>query len=77
MGRLGMKERQMARNITLQIATEDSDGRIAFAPVGESYTTRKQAMTAAKRLAGKGAKYWGDGLSVRYAGDAGTVYLCE
>ena len=73
----GMRERQMARNITLQIATEDSKGRIAFAPVGGTYTTREQAMTAAKRLSGKNAKYCGDGLSVRYAGDAGTVYLCE
>jgi len=34
-------------------------------------------MNAAKKLAGKGASYWGDALSVRYAGAAGTVYLCE
>lgn len=65
------------KQITLQLANEDEAGRITFSPVGETYGTREKAMNAAKRLAGRGAKYWGDGLSIRYAGPNGTVYVCE
>jgi len=61
--------------IQLQIATE-VEGMVHFEPVGGVYTSREKAMNAAKKLAGKGAIYWGDGLSVRYSGAAGTVYLC-
>lgn len=64
------------KEITLQIAT-NVDGKLNFKPIGEVYSSRKQAMDAAKKLAGKGAHYWGDGLSVRYAGAAGTVYVVE
>lgn len=61
---------------TLQLATQASAGApVTFAPLGDAYSTRKNAMVAAKRLAGKGAHYWGDGLSIRYAGDHGTVYV--
>ena len=64
------------KEITLQIATE-VDGKVHFEPIGGVYASREKAMNAAKKLAGKGASYWGDALSVRYAGAAGTVYLCE
>ena len=64
------------KEITLQIATEIA-GKVHFAPVGEVYASREKAMNAAKRLAGKGAYYCGDAASIRYAGAAGTVYLCE
>ena len=61
---------------TLHLATQASAGApVTFAPRGDSYSTRERAMVAAKRLAGKGAHYWGDGLNVRYAGDQGTVYV--
>ena len=72
-----MTNRSTKLSLTLQIATEDAQGRIAFAPIGTEYSTWGKAMNAAKRFAGKGAKYWGDGLSVRYAGANGTVYVCK
>lgn len=61
---------------TLQICTRTDDEKLTFAPIGGVYTSRGKAMAAAKRFAGKGARYTGDGLSVRYTGDVGTVYLC-
>lgn len=67
----------MDKKITLQIATTDEQDRVSFAPLAGVYGTRKQAMTAAKKAAGRGAKYTGDGLSVRYSGPAGTVYVVE
>lgn len=65
------------KEITLQILTEDAQGRVTFARIGGVYTSREKAMNAAKKLAGRGAHYFGDGLSIRYVGDAGTVYVCE
>jgi hypothetical protein len=66
-----------AKQITLQIATEDTQGRVTFSSVGSAYASRAKAMSAAKKLAGRGASYCGDGLSIRYAGPHGTVYLVE
>ena len=63
------------KSITLQICTSTVDGKITFASIGGVYTSREKAMKAAKGFAGRGAEYCGDGLSIRYAGDAGTVYL--
>lgn len=62
--------------ITLEIATGDDQGRVQFASVGGSYHDRAKAMTAAKKFAGRGSVYTGDGLSIRYSGPNGTVYLC-
>lgn len=47
-----------------------------FKPIG-AYATREKAKAAAKKLAGKRTIFWGDGLSMRYTGTAGTFYLCE
>jgi len=65
------------KTITLQIAVGGGDEPIRFQAIGGSYSTRVKAMAAAKRLAGRGADYCGDGLGIRYAGEAGTVYVCE
>jgi hypothetical protein len=66
------------KSITLEIVTDGANGKmIATAPIGGVYTSRERAMNAAKKLAGRGAQYCGDGLSIRYTGPAGTVYVCE
>jgi hypothetical protein len=57
-------------SLTLEIATLDMTGRVTFDPIGTEYSSLEKAMKATKRFAGKGG-----GLSVRYAGANGTVYV--
>ncbi len=65
----------MSTNITLQIITE-AEGRIVTTDLPGTYSDRERAMRAAKKAAGRGAQYTGDGISLRYSGPVGTVYLC-
>lgn len=62
--------------IRLSLTTLTSDGKLEFTDLPATYPNRRAAMVAAKRAAGRGARYTGDGLSIRYSGANGTVYLC-
>lgn len=66
------------QTITLKIATQaDADSPVRFSDLPGEWKIADvgKAMAVAKKAAGKGARYCGDGLSIRYAGEAGTVYL--
>lgn len=63
--------------MNVQLATSTETGSIQFARLPGEYATKAQAMKAAKKAAGRGARYTGDNLSIRYSGPNGTAYVCE